>query len=109
MNALFNENKIFKENNKLDFSFEDYDHEFSDKIDYLWNTYKLTLNVETCFFCLGPAKIVCEKCNSYYYCTEEHKEKEWKIYHFFECHIVQLMRNLKNYKGHNLTSNLSLI
>lgn len=67
------------------------------------DTYKVSLNVETCFHCLRKGIIKCEKCNLFYYCSVEHRSLEWKTYHFFECNIVQLIKEMKNYNGTSYT------
>lgn len=103
-----NEKGAINENNSP-FNFDQYNESQKYKIDCLWNSYKLAINVELCFYCLKKATIVCNFCNCFYYCSEEHRVKEYHNYHFFECHLVQFLKELKTYKGEHVTSKFLII
>jgi peroxiredoxin len=97
--------KLFAEKEKLTtFTLSDFNEEYISKIEKLYDVYKLSIGIETCFHCLRKGIIVCERCKKFYYCSKEHKNEEWRIYHFFECYIVQFILEMKQYKGDHYAS-----
>ena len=49
--------------------------------------------------CMLKGEILCPFCEEFYFCCKAHQSSEWRLFHFFECHILQLFKRiLKNGK-----------
>ena len=81
------------------FNFDYYDNQTFSKCNYIIDAYRKELvpMKYRCYNCNLKAQFMCSLCQEYYYCSKEHQIYEWSQFHFFECNMLQLFKDvLKN-------------
>ena len=57
-----------------------------------------------CFYCKKKAHLRCQECKEFYYCSENHQKFEWNLFHFFDCNIIQFLKEVEKNDVLNCTS-----
>lgn len=86
------------ESQSTQFNYDDYDYETFNKCQtFLKNYLSQTKHKKpTCYYCELKGDIICEKCQEFYYCSQEHQNLEWRLFHFLECNLIQLFKDIHN-------------
>ena len=86
------------------FSFNLMDQETNEKLKCFLDLYLKNLKSNICFYCFLKGDILCSKCGVVYYCSMHHQEQEWNIFHFFDCNIIKMCKEVLQFGIHNCTS-----
>ena len=103
-------NKILKfdKEKTQNFDQKDYDNETFEKALCVLKTYldQVKRKTPTCFYCMLKGDIVCSFCGEFQYCSKEHQDCEWRLFHFFECNLLQMFKEIKNFGKNDCSSKI---
>jgi len=104
-------NRIQRLDKFQNFDLKEYDAETYEKCLCFLNIYidQVRRKSPTCFYCMLKGEIICPNCKEFQYCTKLHQDCEWRLFHFFECNLLQLFTKVKDFGTHDSTSNIVFI
>ena len=88
----------------LAFSFNSMDKETYEKIECFLNLYYKHAKKNTCFYCMLKGDLICPNCGMFYYCSKLHQELDWNIFHFFDCNLIRVCKEIIKLGENNCTS-----